>query len=129
MLVSKSRLVHTIKSQNKESVMKLRNAEIWKLYVAPPPLSSSVADNVDEFKKAGTTLSFNLVHCDISPIILIEFMQKAYAYFIINYSRANGRAPTTPTLVGPNILPLQSLQLYFQKFGQTNNYVVEVFLK
>ena len=42
---------------------------------------------------------------------------------------AGGVGPTTPTLVGPEILPFMVRVLQFSSFGRTNNCQVEILLK
>ena len=43
--------------------------------------------------------------------------------------RAGGNRLTTSTLLGPNCFPFAVKILYIQNYGQTNNCLVEVFLK
>ena len=43
--------------------------------------------------------------------------------------RAGRSSLTTPTLVGPKILPFGVKVLYFKNFGLTNNCLVKAFLK
>ena len=43
--------------------------------------------------------------------------------------RTGGADPTTPTLVGPKILLVMVIALYFQRFGRTNNCQIEVRFK
>ena len=42
---------------------------------------------------------------------------------------AGGVGPTTPTLVGPKILPFMVRVLQFSTFGRTNNCQVEILLE
>ena len=37
-------------------------------------------------------------------------------------TRAGQAGPTTPTLVGPKILPFMVKAMYFQSFGRTDNF-------
>ena len=43
--------------------------------------------------------------------------------------RAGETGPTTPTLVGPNILPFMVKALYFQSFGRTNNCQIDALIR
>ena len=43
--------------------------------------------------------------------------------------RAGGAGPTTPTLVGPKILPFMVKALYFQSFGRTNNCQIDALIR
>ena len=56
-------------------------------------------------------------------------MMQSLSSILMILSKAGGIGPSTPTLVGPKILPFAVKVLYLQNFGRTNNCVVEVFLK
>ena len=67
-------------------------------------------------------LSFKRVlrkQAEVRKFLSLQFMEIQQRPHV---TRASGAGPTTPTLVGPKILPFLIKALYFQSFGRTNNF-------